>query len=58
MIRVWVYLQENFGADAQHVAAMGVAITVGLQGGMGNASTPGQYIPTRSLSCEAKVTGK
>eukprot|EP01052_Picozoa_sp_SAG31_P018875 SAG31_NODE_1354_length_8661_cov_170.990306_7_plen_663_part_00 len=48
--------QENFGADAQHVAAMGVAITIGLQGGTGNASTPRRYIPTRSLSCEAKVT--
>lgn len=48
--------QENYGADAQHVAEMGVAMTIGLQGGMGNASTLGQYIPTRSLSCEAKVT--
>ena len=46
--------QENFGSDAQHVAAMGVALTAGLQGGMGDALTPTQYIPPRSLSCEAK----
>ena len=36
--------QENFGSDAQHVAAMGVALTVGLQGGVGDASTPAQYL--------------
>lgn len=36
--------QENFGSDAAHVAACGVALTVGLQGKMGSASTPGEYV--------------
>lgn len=47
--------QENLGSDALHVATLGVALMIGLQGGPGDSGTPSRYFasPT-ALSCEAK----
>jgi len=43
--------QENFGGDATHVAACGVAIATGL-GGAGNADSPSEYVLPGHVSCE------